>query len=111
MSAIILYLILKENIYTSSPINPSNPITVILTIPLFIQFQADSSGYIEKRNPLMLAPKNDTVATNAGDVAKDDKDKNKKDSATAKKPNVKVTIDFDGIEQANRIITASCRQL
>jgi tricorn protease len=26
----------KENIYTSSPINPSNPTTVILTIHLFI---------------------------------------------------------------------------
>jgi tricorn protease len=55
---------------------------------------------LKKETPSLLAPKNDTVAMNAGDVAKDDKDKNKKDSATAKKPEEKATtIDFDGIEQ------------
>jgi tricorn protease len=55
---------------------------------------------LKKETPSLLAPKNDTVAMSAGDVAKDDKDKNKKDSATAKKPEAKATmIDFDGIEQ------------
>ena len=55
---------------------------------------------LKKETPSLLAPKNDTVAVSAGDVAKDDKDKNKKDSATAKKPEEKATtIDFDGIEQ------------
>ena len=55
---------------------------------------------LKKETPSLLAPKNDTVAMKADDMAKDDKDKNKKDSATAKKPDAKGTvIDFDGIEK------------
>jgi len=54
---------------------------------------------LKKETPSLMAPKNDTVAIKTGDAAKDDKDKNKKDSA-AKKPDAKATaIDFDGIEQ------------
>ena len=55
---------------------------------------------LKKETPSLMAPKNDTVAIKTGDAAKDDKDKNKKDSAAAKKPDAKATaIDFDGIEQ------------
>ncbi len=56
---------------------------------------------LQKETPSLLAPKNDTVAVKTDDTAKDEnKDKPKKDSATAKKANTKaVDIDFDGIEQ------------
>jgi tricorn protease len=51
---------------------------------------------LKKETPSLLAPKNDTVAVKTDDMAKDDKEKSKKDSAAAKKA---VAIDFDGIEQ------------
>jgi tricorn protease len=55
---------------------------------------------LKKGTPSLMAPKNDTVAIKTGDVAKDEKDSSKKDSAGAKKPGEKATaIDFDGIEQ------------
>lgn len=58
---------------------------------------------LKKETPSLLAPKNDTVAVKADDMAKDEnKDKTKKDTTaiTAKKPDGKgVDIDFDGIEQ------------
>jgi len=62
---------------------------------------------LKKETPSLLAPKNDTVAMKADDVAKDDTNKNKKDSATAKKPDAKgTTIDFDGIEQRLELLPA-----
>ncbi len=56
---------------------------------------------LKKSTASLLAPKNDTVAMKTDDAARDDnKDKNKKDTATAKKPETKaLDIDFDGIEQ------------
>jgi len=72
----------------------------------FIYANSTKIGVINllKSTPSLLAPKNDTVAVKADEMAKtpeQPKDEKKKDSAsTAKKPDVKpVDIDFDGIEQ------------
>ncbi|MDP4262942.1 MAG: PDZ domain-containing protein [Bacteroidota bacterium] len=60
---------------------------------------------LKKETPSLLAPKNDMVSVKADDAGKDDKDKNKKDSVTAKKADAKaVDIDFDGIEQRMEIL-------
>jgi tricorn protease len=62
---------------------------------------------LKKETPSLLAPKNDTVAMKMDDVAKVDSSKNKKDSATVKKPDTKgTTIDFDGIEQRLELLPA-----
>ena len=62
---------------------------------------------LKKETPSVLSPKNDTVAMKRDDLAKDDPNKNKKDSATAKKPDAKgTTIDFDGIEQRLELLPA-----
>jgi tricorn protease len=55
---------------------------------------------LKKETPSLLTPKNDTVAMKADDMAKDDPNKNKKDSASTNSAKAKATsIDFDGIEQ------------
>src|SRR6185436_8499057 len=55
---------------------------------------------LKKETPSLLAPKNDTVALKTDDIVKDEKDKNKKDSASAMNAKAKaIAIDFDGIEQ------------
>jgi tricorn protease len=55
---------------------------------------------LKKETPSLLTPKNDTVAVKTDELAKDDPNKNKKDSVNANNAKAKPTIiDFDGIEQ------------
>src|SRR6188474_423321 len=62
---------------------------------------------LKKETPSLLAPKNDTVAMKSDDMSKDEKEKNKKDSASTHNAKAKaVTIDFDGIEQRLELLPA-----
>ncbi|HEX3165351.1 MAG TPA: PDZ domain-containing protein [Chitinophagaceae bacterium] len=62
---------------------------------------------LRKETPSLLAPKNDTVAMKSDDMAKDEKEKNKKDSVNANNAKAKaITIDFDGIEQRLELLPA-----